>query len=53
MKIVTCVILAMFCSFSVNAQAGHGTVKGKLTTVDGKPAAFVTVFKRYALESAQ
>ncbi|HNP24339.1 MAG TPA: TonB-dependent receptor [Panacibacter sp.] len=44
MKIVTCVILAMFCSFSVNAQAGHGTVKGKLTTVDGKPAAFVTVF---------
>jgi len=39
-----CLLAATIFSFSIKAQTGQGTVKGKLTTDDGKPAAFVAVY---------
>ena len=44
MRIIICLLTATIFSFSIKAQTEQGTVKGKLTTDDGKPAAFVTVY---------
>ena len=44
MRLLICILATLVLSISLKAQSGQGTVKGKLITDDGKPAAFVTVF---------
>ncbi|MEP7318711.1 MAG: TonB-dependent siderophore receptor, partial [Panacibacter sp.] len=44
MRVMTGLLAAIIFSFSAIAQNGQGVVKGRLTTDDGKPAAYVTLF---------
>jgi len=44
MRVVLCLLAAIIVSFSVKAQNGQGSVKGRLITDDGKPAGYVTLY---------